>query len=71
MDADCHEEEEVVAVRDWMDCTKLLLEVVGDSFTVCGISNNMASFLSSQKVIFLYCLTVVEEEVANVNRCYS
>ena len=70
MDADCHEEEEVVAVRDWMDCTKLL-EVVGDSFTVCGISNNMASFLSSQKVIFLYCLTVVEEEVANVNRCYS
>ena len=26
MDADCHEEEEVAAVSDWMDCTKLLLE---------------------------------------------
>jgi len=26
VDADCHEEEEVVAVSDWMDCTKLHLE---------------------------------------------
>ena len=43
------------------------------SFTVCGISNNMGSFLSSQKVIFHYYLTVGcgGRNTASMNRCFS
>jgi len=50
---------------------KLNICAMGDNFTVCGILKNMVSCLSSHKVFFLHCLTVVDEEVANVNRCYS
>ena len=39
---------------------KFNINFVEYSFTVCGISNNN---LSSQKVMFLYFLTVVEEEL--------
>ena len=77
MDADCHEEEEVVAVSDWMDCTKLLLEAqhLWETVSLCVVFQIIwLAFLVARNYYSLLpdCFGGrVSRNTAKVHRCYS